>query len=270
MHKAKKSLGQNFLKSQAALRAIISAANISKEDIILEIGPGKGALTQKIIPLSLRVIAVEKDESLVANLREKFSDALTAGKLELLSGDILDFDPETLRVYDPSVYKIVANIPYYLTGAIIRMFLESTYQPQQMVLIVQKEVAERIVSRDGKESILSISVKAYGEPRYIEKVPKKYFSPEPKVDSAIISIEHISKKHFKNIEELAFFEVVHAGFAHKRKTLKNNLEMAGFDPVIIEKVLQENAISPKERPENIQIATWFRLCEQLHHSDEEK
>lgn len=264
IHQAKKSLGQNFLKSQGALRTIVTTGGIGPEDIILEIGPGKGALTEKILPLAGKVIAIEKDEALAEYLREKYADFVSRGKLDLATGDVLAFDPETLRVYAPHTYKILANIPYYLTGAILRMFLEASYQPAQMVLLVQKEVAERIVSRDGKESILSISVKAYGTPKYIEKVPKKYFSPIPKVDSAIINVSEISKKRFKNIEERAFFEVVRSGFAHKRKTLSNNLEFAGFDRETVTALLIELGIPSKERPENISVDLWFALAERIH------
>ncbi len=263
-HKAKKSLGQNFLKSAHALTTIVKTANLSTNDIVLEIGPGKGALTKKLLTSAGKVIAVEKDPDLIPLIEQTFAEEIAQGRLELVSGDILEFDPETLRVYEPNGYKVVANIPYYITGALIRMFLESTYQPKTMILLLQKEVAERIVARDNKESILSISVKAYGTPTYIEKVPKKYFSPEPSVDSAILAIDSISKKRFKDIEEVAFFEIVHAGFAHKRKTLRNNLTMAGFSTEAIDALWQTQGFSEKIRPEDITIDEWFLIAQAIH------
>ncbi len=196
MNRAKKSLGQNFLKSEKALGDIVRAGGLSLGDVVLEIGPGKGALTEKILETGAKVIAVEKDQELIPVLEEKFAEYVTKGSLVLVHEDVLEFNPLSYKLKAGS-FKLIGNIPYYITGAIIRKFLESDPQPTSMTLLVQKEVAERIVARDGKESILSISVKAYGTPHYIDKVPKRYFTPEPKVDSAIIHIDNISKDRFK-------------------------------------------------------------------------
>jgi 16S rRNA (adenine1518-N6/adenine1519-N6)-dimethyltransferase len=219
MH-AKKSLGQNFLKSEPALRKIVEAGEIEKSDIILEIGPGRGALTTKLLEKAKTVVAVEKDGELFEFLKKKFEKEIVGGKLNLLNKDILDFD------FGEENYKVIANIPYNITGAILKKFLTAKNQPASMVLMVQNEVAKRIVARDGKESILSISVKAYGQPKMIMKVPARYFSPAPKVDSAIIAIKEISRKFFKEngINERHFWEIVRAGFAHKRKKLSSNLK----------------------------------------------
>jgi 16S rRNA (adenine1518-N6/adenine1519-N6)-dimethyltransferase len=170
-----------------------SAGEVNEKDIVIEIGPGKGALTEKLLERAGKVIAIEKDCELVKFLQEKFKKEIENGKLELIEGDILK-----LRItnYELRKYKLIANIPYNITGAIIKKFLTEENQPEKMVLLVQKEVAERIVARDGKESILSLSVKAYGEPKYIMKVSKRFFSPEPKVDSAIIAINNISRGRF--------------------------------------------------------------------------
>lgn len=251
-HKAKKSLGQNFLKSIPALNKIIEAGEISKEDIILEIGPGKGALTKKLLEKSNHVVAIEKDRELFEFLKIKFEKEVAEKKLILINEDILNFSEQRFLnglagVGDPGNrgpektfvarnfidYKIIANIPYNITGAILKKFLTEKNQPERMILMVQNEVAKRIVARDNKESILSISVKAYGEPKIIMKVPARYFSPAPKVDSAIISIKNISKKTFKenNINEQGFWEIIHAGFAHKRKKLSSNLK--NYDPLLI-------------------------------------
>src|SRR3989338_2205765 len=249
-HRAKKSLGQNFLKGEFALRKIIEAGEIKKHDVILEIGPGKGVLTGKLLEKSNSVIAVEKDRELFEFLQSKFEKEIKTNTLILVCEDILEFNSNAYGLKS-SAYKIIANIPYNITGAILKKFLTVKNQPEAMVLLVQHEVAQRILARDGKESILSISVKAYGEPKMIAKVDKRYFSPAPKVNSAIIKISNISRKNFYspleeyplgggglnlstqsrkratpqegNFEE-RFWEIVKAGFAHKRKKLSSNLK----------------------------------------------
>jgi 16S rRNA (adenine1518-N6/adenine1519-N6)-dimethyltransferase len=249
--RAKKSFGQNFLKSEPALKKIIATGEITSEDTILEIGPGKGALTKKLLEVSGKVIAVEKDRELIALLTEKFANEIAENKLVLLEGDILEFEIEKFIGSHP--YKIIANIPYNITGAILKKFLTSTYQPERMVLLVQHEVAQRIVARDEKESILSISVKAYGTPSLVMKVPARYFSPSPKVDSAVILISNISRKLFENsgTNEAKFWEIVKAGFAHKRKQLGGNLKQV----VTAEKLAPFAA----KRAENIRLFEWFDL-----------
>ena len=274
--RAKKALGQNFLKSIPALNKIVEAGEIFTEDIILEIGPGKGALTKQLLANSCQLIAVEKDRELFDFLQNKFSEEIKNKKLILIKEDILKFDIQKMdckffsgprvapikseglnqtssKNFIPFLgnYKIIANIPYNITGAILKKFLTEKNQPSMMILMIQKEVAKRIIAKDGKESILSISVKAYGEPKIIMKVPAQYFSPAPKVDSAVIAIKNISRKNFNSpleeyplgggrnastpsrkratpqegkVNEKLFWEIVHAGFAHKRKKLSSNLK----------------------------------------------
>ena len=219
IHKAKKSLGQNFLKSQSVIRKIVEAGEVKDGDVILEIGPGKGALTEKLLEKAGTVIAVEKDKNLFDYLSEKFTKEIAHKKLILTEEDILKYKIK-------NKYKIIANIPYNITGAILKKFLTAENQPEQMVLMVQHEVAQRIIARNKKESLLSISVKAYGEPKIITKVPSRYFSPEPKVDSAVISIKNISRELFlkNNINENKFWEIIHAGFTHKRKKVSSNIK----------------------------------------------
>src|SRR3989344_7754683 len=183
--RAKKSLGQHFLKNEKALATIVKAGNVSVKDTILEIGPGTGALTEKLLAANCQVLAIEKDDKLYEFLKTKFEKEIKNGKLRLIHDDILEFDLSKLEAIS---YKLISNIPYNITGAILKKFLETNYQPERMVLLVQKEVAERIVARNNKESILSISVKAYGTPRYIETVKAGSFVPVPKVDSAIMVI----------------------------------------------------------------------------------
>ncbi|OGI63458.1 ribosomal RNA small subunit methyltransferase A [Candidatus Nomurabacteria bacterium RIFCSPHIGHO2_01_FULL_40_20] len=264
-YKAKKSLGQNFLKSHLALRKIIEAGEVGKNDTVLEIGPGRGALTEKLLEKAGKVIAVEKDHELVEFLQKKFAKKISARSLVLIHGDILKFSPKDFNLKS-GIYKLIANIPYNITGAILKKFLSGDEQPSMMVLMVQHEVAQRIVARSrkggtSKESILSISVKAYGEPRMIAKVPARYFSPAPEVDSAIIVIKNISKNLFRRegVDEKKFWETVRAGFAHKRKILVGNLRI--FDKKIDwNRVFREKSIKEKARAEDLTLKDWISLA----------
>ena len=252
MSKPKKSLGQNFLKSEKIAEEIVSAGEVGSDDIVLEVGPGKGILTEKLLEKAKKVIAVEKDEQLVKFLKDKFKNN---PKLEIIRGDILKFNLMSRRDLDIRCYKIIANIPYYITSRFLRTFLESDCQPSLMVLMVQKEVAERIVAkgklarRRGGESLLSISVKAYGRPETIRNVSAGYFSPAPKVDSAVIKISNISKNFFQNINEKKFFEVVKKGFSQKRKMLINNLKAQKDDFTACN-------IDEKARAGNLSLEQW--------------
>ncbi len=215
----KKSLGQHFLNSAHYLGAVADAADIKKGDTVVEIGPGEGALTAVLLARGAKVIALEKDARLIPILKEKFADK----QFELIEGDALEFEPSAKR------YKVVGNIPYYITGALLRKFLSEKQQPELLVFLMQKEVAERIArhgpsNKKAKESILSLSVKAYGTPLYIKTVPRGAFVPPPKVDSAILKVANVSRDHFTNTaHEQKFFELVKKGFSSKRKKLGSNL-----------------------------------------------
>lgn len=262
----KKSLGQNFLNSERVLTKIVDATDPTGNDIVLEIGPGLGALTEKLLVFSGKVIAVEKDDTLYEILDEKFKKEAQDGKLDLIHKDIQDFDPNVLKFYKDSEYKIAANIPYNLTGLIIRKFLTADYQPSKMVLLIQKEVADRILARDGKESLLSISVKVYGKPRLITKVARGNFNPVPRVDSAVIEISNISRDHFPNrgFEDL-FFQIIHAGFGHKRKVLIKNLLDAGFgDRTLWEAQFSKQKLSLTVRAEELSVADWVFLTQGVY------
>lgn len=256
---AKKSLGQNFLKSAVTLQKIVASADITSSDTVLEIGPGKGALTKHLLNTGAHIVAIEKDTELIPVLQERFAAEITAGRLTLIEGDILQMNLTEVHALLEG-YKVVANIPYYITGAIIEFLLTNNLQPQAATLLVQKEVAERIVARDHKESILSISIKAYAEPKYIMTVGKKQFSPAPKVDSAVVQLTNISKKKFTGtkVSEERFFEVVKAGFAHKRKQLGNNL-----DSVITEDRWTQCSITKQARAENLSVDDWFCLAKEV-------
>lgn len=237
----KKSLGQHFLRSAFYLNAVADAAGIRQGERVLEIGPGDGALTEVLLARGAQVVAVEKDPRLISLLKEKF-----AGKtFEIIEGDALEFEPEFKN------YKVAGNIPYYITGALLKKFLSGDRQPDTLVFLIQKEVAERI-ARSKKESVLSLSVKAYGVPKYIKTVPRGAFAPAPGVDSAILCVSHISRRHFKNKKhEERFFELVKKGFGQKRKLLKSNLKS----------LLGEKAGAlGSARAEDVPLKAWLELA----------
>ena len=272
--RAKKSLGQHFLKSERALSTIIESAQIKIGDTILEIGPGTGTLTEKLLATSCQLTAVEKDDDLYELLKEKFQKEILSGQLNLIHDDILNFQTSNLQTY-----KLVANIPYNITGTILKKFLEADQQPEMIVLLVQKEVARRIVARKkpldsarGKESILSISIKVYGQPRFVETVKAGSFVPMPQVDSGIIVIESISKDFFKEIavyvdtecQRVAegFFKMVRAGFQSKRKKLSSNLSVI-FNKNKIRETFERLGLDEFMRAENMSVDNWQKLAKNL-------
>ncbi len=266
--RAKKSLGQNWLKSESAIKEIVKAGEIKPGDWVLEIGPGRGVLTQALLLAEARVVAAEKDDRLIDFLHEKFAEEIKAGKLILIHDDILNIDFSVGWKSKAEPYKLIANIPYYITGQVIRKFLsEEELQPSLMVLMVQKEVARRIVASDNKESILSMSVKVYGEPKYIKTVPAGAFEPKPNVDSAILQIKNISRDFFlakkdllegdgEEISEANFFKILKKGFAQKRKLLKGNLGVG-------EETLINCKISPNARAEDLALENWQCLTREM-------
>jgi 16S rRNA (adenine1518-N6/adenine1519-N6)-dimethyltransferase len=252
-------LGQHFLKNPHYAEVLVQAAGIGSTDIVLEIGPGEGMLTRELLKAAGKVIAVEKDEALVQKLNDIFPQEITAGKLIVISADVRDFDPGTWQL-TAGGYILAANIPYYITGELLRKFLESAAPPRTLAFLMQKEVADRILSE--KESILSISVKAYGKPRVAAKVSKGNFNPPPSVDSAILVVENISKKNFGEISEERFFQVVRAGFASKRKLLANNLSVK-FDKEKVLASLQSCGLDANIRAEDVPTDSWFALARAL-------
>jgi 16S rRNA (adenine1518-N6/adenine1519-N6)-dimethyltransferase len=265
---AKKSLGQNFLKNDGVLQKIADAGELSTSDIVLEVGPGEGALTEKLLGKGCEVIAVEKDHRLISILQEKFAKEILNGNFKIFEGDILEDDAEKWGI-ENGKFKIVANIPYYITGQFFRKFLSGKIKPTKMVILVQKEIAERIVARNGKESLLSISVKIYGEPKIVAKVSKGSFVPAPKVDSAVISIENISGKNFiGGKSEERFFEILKAGFAHKRKVLISNLkEYFDEKEINTSEVFTNLNLLKKIRAEDLGLEDWKKLSLLLENKD---
>lgn len=252
---AKKSLGQNFLHAPNIISAMVHAGKISVENIVLEVGPGKGALTSKLLETGVHVIAVEKDDRAIPFLQEKFLNEIRSGQLELIHGDILELEIDVNKFKN---YILIANIPYYITGEFLRKFLETDNQPIRIVVMLQKEVAKRIT--DEKGSILSLSIKAYGEPKYLTTVSRKLFRPIPNVDSAVLIIENISKKFFieGKIDEKYFFEVLKAGFAHKRKVLIKNLEIK-IPKETLKFIWERENIDTKVRAEDLSPEMWKKL-----------
>lgn len=259
---AKKSLGQHFLTSNKAVSQIVAAGNLIASDTVLEIGPGQGVLTRALLATGATVIAIEKDRDLIPVLSEVFAEEIVNKKLILLHEDVLLFDADAF--FQNNSYKIIANIPYYITGAIIEKFLSTKSQPNTMVLLIQKEVAERIIARDKKESILSVAVKVYGVPTIVAKVPAGAFNPPPKVDSSIIAINNISRKFFDGIngaDESLFFQILKKVFGQKRKQIGNTLGEFLDDKLAAEKILTTSAIPPSTRPEDMLLENWKVLTQ---------
>ncbi|MEN9920267.1 MAG: dimethyladenosine transferase, rRNA (adenine1518-N6/adenine1519-N6)-dimethyltransferase [Candidatus Parcubacteria bacterium] len=253
----KKSLGQNFLKNDYAPKKMCDAANLTKGETVLEIGPGTGALTKEILARGANVIALEADLRAIESLETAFPAEIASGQLMIHHKDARVIPFSELGLKDQN-YTVIANIPYYLSGLLFRSILESEIQPHTLVFLVQKEVATRI-AREKKESLLSLGVKAFGTPTYICTVGRGHFVPPPKVDSAIIAIRGISRAKFKNLSIPAFFELLHLGFGQKRKQLVGNLSER-YSRVTIEAALSSLSLRSDIRAEDISIDMWISLA----------
>lgn len=257
----KRSLGQNFLTSDVVPNWMCDAGKIQPMDIVLEIGPGTGMLTKILLARGAKVIAIEADHRAIESLDSTFTKEIEAKQLQIHHGDIRDLMPSALNLKDQS-FKVVANIPYYLSGFLLRSLLESEIQPSSITFLIQKEVAERI-ARDKKESLLSLSVKVFGNPSYIKTVSKGHFNPMPKIDSAIISIYNINRDNFKHLEMNTFFEIIHLGLGNKRKQLLSNLSRS-HKREELENIFTKLEIPLKVRGEDVKLDTWLKLTEALH------
>lgn len=279
-HKAKplKKFGQNFLIDKNILNKIIESADIKAEDTILEVGPGIGTLTQKLAEKAKKIIAIEKDKTMVEILSAQGGPASGWKNVEIINADILKIN---LKPYTSKPYKLVANIPYYLTSPLIRKFLEQKNPPKEIVLMIQKEVAQRICAKPPNMSLLAISVQFYAVPKIISYVSKNCFLPSPKIDSAIIKIHPIkyrekvilpSAKLFDgvnpqkkyNIDSDLFFKVVKVGFSQPRKQILGNLSRGlKIDKEKINKWLLENKIKVNQRAETLSVEDWIKLVSSL-------
>ncbi len=259
LHPSKK-MGQNFLIDKSAIKKVIESAQLSKNDIILEIGPGTGVLTRELAKRVKKVIAVEKDSKMCQILKEML-DCWNLKNVEIVNEDILKLDTR-YKIQDTR-YKIVGNLPFYLTVPVIRQFLEAVEtKPQQMVLVVQKEVGQRICAKPPEMSILAVSVQFYAKPEIITFVSKKSFWPQPKVDSAILRINPLMATNRKLINTDLFFKIVKAGFSQPRKQLINNLSKGlKLERNEAESWLLKNNIRPSQRAETLSVEDWINLLQ---------
>jgi 16S rRNA (adenine1518-N6/adenine1519-N6)-dimethyltransferase len=256
-----KSKGQNFLVNDEILEKIIKASDLRSDDFVLEIGPGLGVLTEALAKKAKKIIAVELDKKLVAHLKDKFAQQKN---IEIIQGDILKLKSETLN-FESFQYKLVANLPYQITGAVLRKFLAEALRPKLMVLMLQKEVVERILDKNKKSAIISLVTKLYGQPEMIGFVSKNNFWPKPKVDSAILKIDLFKKNKFElDIEkEQDFIKVIKTGFAHPRKQVASNLSKV-WSRSMVELALAQAGKSPTSRAEDIKIEDWYTIYRYIY------
>jgi 16S rRNA (adenine1518-N6/adenine1519-N6)-dimethyltransferase len=253
----KKSLGQHWLQDELSLSAMVEAAGIGSGDTVLEIGPGPGTLTEQLVATAKQVIAVEFDEDLARELPLR----VPADNLHVIRQDILSFDFTQL----PAGYKVVANIPYYLTSKLLQTMCESRNPFSDGALLIQKEVAERVCAQPGAMSLLSVSVQFYCEVGLGPLVPARLFTPPPKVDSQILMLSYRSQPRFADVDAKAFFRVVKAGFSQRRKTLLNSLS-AGLHLSRPETVtlLESVGIAPTDRAQALTLEDWYALYRAIH------
>jgi len=254
----KKSLGQNFLFDENILSRIVEAAVLSPDDQVLEIGPGVGTLTRLLAQKAAAVVAVELDDRLIPILRSEINEL---ENVRLIHGDILEFNS---ALWFQQSYKVVANVPYYITGAILRHLLSTELKPTVIVLTVQKEVADRITAAPPDMSLLAVSVQFYGMVEIVDIVKAGAFWPKPDVDSAVIRIdlqeqEKSGTRILSSENEDFFFQVVKAGFSQKRKQLKNNLRGLGYSKEELTSMLRRAGIDGRRRPQTLKLEEWQEL-----------
>ena len=264
--RAKKGLGQHFLVDGRVLKRIVAAADLTPEDTVIEVGPGLGILTRELAQQAGRVIAIEADGEMVSALSEIVA---RHPNLTVIQGDIMHVDPVSLLPSPtgvPAGYKVVANIPYYITSAVLRHFLEASRQPTLMVVMVQKEVGKAIVAQPGDMSLLAVSIQFYGWPSIVARVPARSFYPPPKVDSVILRVDVHKKPPVSVSSARAFFETVRAGFSAPRKQLRNSLAQGlAVGTQEAADLLQRAEIDPRRRAETLSIEEWGRLCRERDH-----
>ncbi len=254
---AKKSLGQHWLTDRPSLESMCEAAEVTATDTVLEIGPGLGALTHLLVRKAKRVIAVEFD----AKLAQELPRRVEADNLEIICQDILSFDFTGV----PAPYKVVANIPYYLTSNLVRVISETPNPPQTVVLLVQKEVAERIAAKPGDLSILSVTAQYYWKVGLGPILPAYLFTPPPKVDSRIIILKQRVQPLFSDIDTNAYFQLVKAGFGQRRKTLVNSLGNGlHLSKQTVLDLCKQADIEPSRRAQTLNLEEWYKLYQAWH------
>jgi 16S rRNA (adenine1518-N6/adenine1519-N6)-dimethyltransferase len=273
--KARKGLGQHFLIDSEVLEVILAAAELAPGDTVIEVGPGLGVLTRELAKQAGWIIAIELDNELAAILKKTLAPL---DNVVILNEDILGTDPKALlqeqRPSFPPVispYKVVANLPYYITSPVLRHFLEASVKPEMMIVMVQKEVAEAIVAEPGKRSVLSISVQFYGEPSIVSYVPARSFYPVPEVDSAILRIDVYPQPAVAVTDEKSFFELVRAGFTASRKQAANSLAQGlGLPKAEVLALMERAGIAPQRRAETFTLEEWAQLWRVFTRGKEEK
>jgi 16S rRNA (adenine1518-N6/adenine1519-N6)-dimethyltransferase len=260
--RADKRLGQNFLQDPLALQKIADLAEIRPTDTVLEIGPGLGSLTRYLAAAAQKVVAIELDDRLFAPLETVIAPYRN---IQVVHGDVLDIEPGEL--IEQEDYLVVANIPYYITSAVIRHLLESDPKPRRIVLTIQKEVAERICAGHGDMSTLALSVQVYGRPRIAAHISAGAFFPSPKVDSSVLVVDVLPEPLVAASLLDIFFQLIKAGFSQKRKKLRNSIS-AGMrlSPAETEKLLRAADIDPQRRAETLSLAEWGKLTEEYSAS----
>ncbi len=262
--RARKGLGQHFLIDEGVLELITAAAELTPADTVLEIGPGLGVLTKALAERAGRVVAIELDNKLAAILEQTLA---SFNNVTVVNEDVLSITPGDLlekqfpsAVASPSGYKVVANLPYYITSLVLRHFLEASVKPQLMVVMVQKEVAEAVAAKPGQMSLLSVSVQLYGQPVIVSHVPARCFYPAPEVDSAILSIAVYPQPAVEISDKESFFSLVRAGFSASRKQLANSLAQGlGLSKTEVLSLLEKTGIMPQRRAETLTLEEWARL-----------
>jgi 16S rRNA (adenine1518-N6/adenine1519-N6)-dimethyltransferase len=259
----KKSLGQHFLADQQVVDDILAALEIRPGEQVLEIGPGRGVLTRALVQAGARVVAVELDAELIPELRQM--------PIDVVEADILKVDPG--RVFKSGAYKVAGNIPYYISSPILRHLLEAQPKPELVVLMLQRELAERVAAAPGDMSLLSVSVQLYGRPRIVRQVPASAFRPRPKVDSAVLRIEVYPEPAVPLPDPEGFFTVARAGFSERRKQVHNALQRnykpagahtkASLDPAAVLGALSQAGIDPRRRAETLTLTEWSTLADAI-------
>ena len=254
--RARKNLGQNFLVDENVRDSIIEAAGLSKDDIVLEVGPGLGVLTEKLAASAARVIAVELDDGLAMRLKNKL---VRFANIEVINEDILKLDLG--HIFEGvSAYKVVANIPYYITSPILRHFMQAEMKPSLMVIMMQDEVARDIAAKPGAMGFLAVSMRLFSNPEIVCRVPAASFYPAPRVDSAVVKFNMLREPAIMVDDVDGFLELVHAGFAAPRKQLRNSLSLGlKLEPVKADLLLREVGIDPQRRPGTLTLEEWAAL-----------
>jgi 16S rRNA (adenine1518-N6/adenine1519-N6)-dimethyltransferase len=257
-----KALGQHFLNDRNIVSKIVDAAELTADDVVIEVGPGLGVLTERLVEAAGRVIAVELDRALASRLRERFADT---PRLTAVEGDVLSTSPDALLeaagLSATTPYAVVGNLPYNIGAAVLRHFLEAEQQPSRLVIMLQREVAAGIIAGPGELGLLGVSVQVYARPRRLFNVPARAFYPPPKVVSSVLRLDILDEPLVATGERDHFFEVVRAGFSAPRKQLRNSLAQGLRRPVVeVLPAIEAAGIAPTVRPEDLSIDDWLRLA----------